>query len=252
MSVEAKKLTEFLDWYLRIGEVPDFPTAFNGLQVETTANVSRVLTAVDASQASVDAAVAGEYDLLLVHHGLFWAGSPTVSGRNYSRLAPLIKNDIGVYSAHIPLDLHPEVGNNVIIANMLELVDHNPFGQYEDVFLGIQGASQMTPGELNDKLEKDLGCQSRLIRAGSPEAGSVAVVSGSGGSFIEEAARKGIGTLITGEASHHSFFEAEESGVNLILAGHYATETVGVKALAGKLCEEFDLEWEFFDHPTGL
>lgn len=252
MGVGLVELTEFLDAYLKISDLPDSPGAFNGLQVEGSSEVGKVLVAVDASKASIDAAVSGGFDLLLVHHGLFWSGSPVVTGRHFQRLQPLLANGIAVYSSHIPLDLHPEVGNNAVLAQRLDLRELSPFGFFDGVQIGVRGQTDRAVVDLKIAVDTVLGCESQLLETGPVKAGQVAIVTGAGGSFLQEASRVGVNTLLTGEASHHNYFDAEEWGINLILAGHYATETVGVQALAVKLAEKFSIDWEFFDHPTGM
>lgn len=252
MGVRLAELTEFLDDYLKISDVPDSPRSFNGLQVEGSGDVNKFLVAVDASKASIEAAVSGGFDLLLVHHGLFWSGSPMITGRNFQRLQPLLSHGIAVYSSHIPLDLHPEVGNNAVLAGKLGLRDLKPFGSFDGVQIGVRGETDQGIAELNHAIEAELGFESQLLSTGPQKAGQVAIVTGAGGSFLEEASKVGVNTLVTGEASHHNYFDAEEWGINLILAGHYATETVGVQALGRKLAQKFALDWEFFDHPTGM
>ncbi|MEO8450452.1 MAG: Nif3-like dinuclear metal center hexameric protein [Gemmatimonadota bacterium] len=257
MPVALRELVEYLDGYLRIREVPDEPTAVNGLQVENSGAVSRIVAAVDASLATIEG-VAGQSEarstLLLVHHGLFWDGNQPVTGRRYRKLQSLLSKDIAVYSAHIPLDLHAEVGNNVVLARQLGLEQLGPFDLYRGVPIGVQGESPagLTREGLVEVLDQMLGTRSRLIPGGPPMAGRVGVITGGGGNRISAARQAGLDTFITGEGPHHTFFDAMELGVNAIFAGHYATEQVGVQALAEHLEERFGLAWEFHAHPTGL
>jgi dinuclear metal center YbgI/SA1388 family protein len=250
--VRLREIVEHLDGYLRVREVGDDPLARNGLQVENGGEVRRIAVAVDACQAVIEAAAAQGADLLIVHHGLFWGGPQPFVGRGRRRFAALLEHDIAVYSAHIPLDIHPEVGNNVLLAGLLGMDVKGWWGEYAGAKIGVWGVIDMPREEVGRKLTNVLGASPRLIPGGPANAGRVGVVTGAGGSMIEEAHRNGLDTLVTGEGKHHSFFDAEELGVNVFYAGHYATETVGVKALGGRLAARFDLPWSFIDHPTGL
>ena len=250
--MERTELVGYLDEYLSIRYIADYPGAMNGLQVEGAPEVRSIMTAVDASVASVAAAAAAGAGMLLVHHGLFWAGPGPVTGRTKRRLAPLIIDDISLYSAHLPLDAHPEVGNNVVLAHMLGLEVDAKFGEFKDELIGVSAVTDMELAGLAERVGAALGSEPRVLAFGPDTVRSVAIVSGGGGKAIKEAAAKGIDTLVTGELSHSEFFDAEEHGVNVVFAGHYATETVGVRALGEHISERFGLEHTFFDHPTGL
>jgi dinuclear metal center YbgI/SA1388 family protein len=250
--VELRELREYLDAYLRIGEVPDYSGALNGLQVEGTRPVRRVAAAVDAAQATVDAAVAGGADLLLVHHGLFWDGNVPVTGRRYRRLRPLLEAGVAVYGAHLPLDVHPEVGNNAVLARALGIEPRGTFGDYKGWPLGVWGELEIRREALAARLDETLGGRVKVVPGGPERVRRVGVVTGGAGSMTAAAAQAGLDAFITGEGAHHNFFDAEEGGINLFLGGHYATEVWGVRALARHLEERFGLEWFFIDHPTGL
>lgn len=254
-QVPLADLVGFLDSYLRVREVPDYPDAFNGLEVENSGTVSRIVAAVDASQAAIDACVArtaGGPPLLLVHHGLFWDGPSAVTGRRYRRLKTLLAHDIALYGAHIPLDVHPEVGNNVVLARQLGIADTTWFDDFKGAPLGIAGALSLPREDLVARLDALLGTESRLIPGGPARTTRVGIITGAAGNRLRAARAAGCDTFVTGEGAHHTFFDAMEFGVNLIYSGHYATEQVGVKALAEQLAGRFGLPWEFFDHPTGL
>jgi dinuclear metal center YbgI/SA1388 family protein len=252
MPTNLAKITEYLDQYLRVGDVADWENALNGLQVENSGQASRVAAAVDACQFTIDRAAELGADLLLVHHGLFWAGLEPIAGRHARRVRALISADLALYSAHLPLDLHPKVGNNAVLAGMLGMTETAPFGELMGQPIGVMGHVDLTVDELANKLAEQLGETPHVIPAGSKEAGVVAVVTGGGGGHVRQSLDAGVGTFVTGEGPHHSHFDAEEWGINLIYAGHYATETVGVKALAAHLERQFELPWQFIDHPTGL
>src|SRR6266566_4921109 len=210
-------LVRFLDDYLRIAEeVADAPEALNGLQVSNSGDVSRLAAAVDVCEATVRQATEQHADCLLVHHGMFWGGLRPLVGPAYRRLAGLIKGNIALYAAHLPLDRHPVVGNNTVLARLLGITVRGEFGSYHGAPIGVWG-------EYAGKREE-----------------------------LSWALTKALGTYVTGEGQHWTFFDAEELGVNVFYAGHYATETVGVKALAEHVAKAFDLPWVFLDHPTGL
>jgi dinuclear metal center YbgI/SA1388 family protein len=247
-----EQLVAYLDEYLRVAEIPDDPRALNGLQVENSGVVGTILGAVDVSQAAIDAAVARGARMLLVHHGLFWGGLEPVRGRLGRRVRSLVLGDVALYSAHLPLDCHPEVGNNAVLARTLGLTDLAPFGRMDGIDVGISGVFSGDRDELAARLTRHLGVTPRVIGKGPSRLDRVAIVTGAGSDTLAEARDRGIGTLITGEGRHHTFFDAEEWGMNLIYAGHYATETVGVRALGRHLQERFAMTFEFFDHPTGL
>jgi dinuclear metal center YbgI/SA1388 family protein len=256
---KVRALVDYLDQYLRIAEIPDEPGAVNGLQVENRGDIGLVIAAVDASQATIDGVVARAADLerpplLLVHHGLFWDGNRPVTGRRYRRIAALLANDIAVYSAHIPLDVHPEVGNNAVLAGELGLADMGPFDTYKGIAMGCQGRAPagLTRDALVRGLDELLSTQSRLIPGGPERVERVGIITGGAGSRIAAARDAGVDTFITGEGAHHTYFDAMEFGVNVIHAGHYATEQVGVKALARHIAPRFGVGWEFHDHPTGM
>lgn len=247
------EVVSFLDEYLGVAEFPDYPGAVNGLQVANGGSVRRIVACTDACLATIEEAARRGADLMLVHHGLFWGtGLTPLTDRSYRRVRRLIEADIAVYSAHLPLDAHPEVGNNVELARVVGLQVVGRFGEHEGVALGVWGEIEIGRGELVQRLSTSLGLEPRLIAKGPERAGRVGIVTGGAGSMIPQAHAAGLDTFVTGEGAHHTFLDAEEWGLNVIYAGHYATETLGVKALASRVHERFGLEWEFLDHPTGL
>jgi dinuclear metal center YbgI/SA1388 family protein len=259
MTISLAELRQYLDAYLRIAEVPDEPGALNGLQVDNRGTIGAIVAAVDASQATIDR-VANEISrgtipgpaLLLVHHGLFWDGNQPVTGRRYRRIRALLEHDIAVYAAHIPLDIHPEVGNNAVLAHELGLSSITTFDLYKGVPLGAVGDLAVERDELVRRLEGRLGATVRLIPGGPARTRRVGIITGGAGGRIGAAAAAGCDTFITGEGAHYTYFDAMEGGINVLFAGHYATETVGVQTLARHLSEHFNLPWAFHDHPTGL
>jgi dinuclear metal center YbgI/SA1388 family protein len=262
-AVSLNDLVEYLDEYLRIKDIPDGPNAVNGLQVENSGRVGGIVAAVDASQATIDGVVAAletgqPPPLLLVHHGLLWDGNVPVTGRRYRRLAGLLDHDVPLYAAHLPLDVHPEVGNNAVLAERLGIRVEGWFGSYRGIEMGVWGPS---PASLStrdllalelDRVLHTLRGSATLIPGGPERPTRIGIITGGAGDMIGAAREAGLDTFITGEGPHHTYFDAMEWGLNVIYAGHYATETLGVQAMASHLAEQFDLEWDFHDHPTGL
>jgi len=191
-------------------------------------------------------------DLLVVHHGLFWDTTPAVTGRHWRRLHALLTHGIAVYSAHLPLDCHPEIGNNVLMARALGLEHLEPFGMFKDVAIGFAGNLRLPLNEFVDRVRETVGAEPRVLSGGPPETKRIGVITGGGASLIRDAGQAGLDTFVTGEGSHHSHFDAVEGGINVLLAGHYATETFGVRSLAEHIGRRFDLPWSFHDNPTGL
>jgi dinuclear metal center YbgI/SA1388 family protein len=262
-SVPLGDLIDYLDQFLRIQEVPDETNAVNGLQVENGGAIGSLVAAVDASQATIDGVVASiDQDiappLLIVHHGLLWDGNVPVTGRRYRRLAALLQHDVALYAAHIPLDIHPEVGNNAVLAERLGMRVEGWFGNYRGLPMGVWGelpASLPSRESLSlelDRILHTLKGSTRLIPGGPERPSRVGIITGAAGNMIAQVREIGIDTFITGEGPHHTYFDAMEWGINLVYAGHYATETLGVQALASDLADRFELDWEFHDHPTGL
>jgi dinuclear metal center YbgI/SA1388 family protein len=251
--MRISELCTYLAGYLRLDEVPDYPGALNGLQVDRSRDeVRRLAVAVDASQATIDAAARAGADLLLVHHGLFWDGSQPVTGRRYRRLRALFEADLALYSAHIPLDVHAEVGNNAVLARALGVEVQGTFGEYGGHPLGVWGRLELRREALAARLDELLGARVHLVPGGPERVGRVGVITGGAGSMLQAAIDAGLDAFVTGEGAHHHHFDAMEGGINLLLGGHYATETWGVRALAEHLEAEFGLEWSFIDQPTGL
>ncbi len=252
-AVALTELVDYLNEYLDIANVPDYPGATNGLQVESSGSVSRIVACTDACQATIEAAIEHSAELMLVHHGLFWGEGPLpLIDRQYHRIRSLLLHDIAVYSAHLPLDAHPEVGNNVQLAHAIQLNVEGRFGDFEGHPIGVWGTLSIERDELALRLRESLGGEPFVISCGPQRVGRLGIVTGGAASLISQARDAGLDTFITGEGPHHSYFEAEEWGLNVFYAGHYATETLGVKALAQHVSEKFSLAWEFIDHPTGL
>ena len=246
------KIVAYLDRYLRIREIQDWPNALNGLQIENSGRVTRIGAAVDVSSRVLGKAAKKNIDLLIVHHGLFWPGLRPVTGALHRQIRLAFEKDIALYGAHLPLDVHPSVGNNALLASALGLKSTKPFFEEKGEMVGVMAKVNWSREDLIRKLKKTLGRSIKAINFGPKHAAAVGLITGAAGSEIYRVAQDGIDTFITGEAPHWAAVAAEELGINLLLGGHYATETFGVKALAARLSGEFRLPFEFIDCPTGL
>ena len=250
---DLSEIVEFLDGWLEIDAVDDYPGAYNGLEVESRSPVERVAAAVDACRATAEMAGEADADLLVVHHGLFWGDPLPLTGRNYRRVKAFLDRDLALYAAHLPLDAHPEVGNNVLLAGQLGLEVEGRFGDHGDVVgLGVWCAADLPRERFLARVRDACGVEPHLVAGGPPHVRRVGIVTGGASELIPQANEAGLDTFLTGEGPHHTFHLADELGLNLVYAGHYATETFGVKAVARRLSGSFDLEWTFLDHPTGL
>lgn len=239
--------------YLRIDEIPDYPNALNGLQLQNSGEVTKIAAAVDACLPVIKEATRIGANLLVVHHGMFWSGAQPIRGANYQKLKLAYDHDLAIYSAHIPLDEHPEVGNNAVLCKELGLTNGSPFLPWKGISLGLQFETDLSRDDLVERTKQAVdGANIHLCPGGPETIQKVGVCTGGAGPEVFAAAAQGVDTFITGEGQHWTYTAAEELGVNLIYAGHYATETFGVKALSERLAKKFEVEWEFIDHPTGL
>lgn len=251
-GVDRDTLVAHLDDLLAIRDWPD--KSLNGLQVEGVARVERVALATDAAQATIDLAHERGADFLVVHHGLFWGRVEAVVGPHRARLAALLERGISLYCAHLPLDAHPELGNNARLADILELADRAPFGEWDGRFVGLRGRlpAAMDRAALVARLEDRLGARPVVLPFGPERIETVAVVSGAADELIPEAAAAGVDAFVTGETSHVAWHAARERNLNVVFAGHYATETLGVRAVGDHLAGRFGVDTVFLDAPTGL
>ena len=246
------EIVEYANEYLCIREIEDWPNALNGLQIENSGRVTKIGAAVDVSSRVLTAAARKDVDLLIVHHGLFWPGLRSVSGSLRRQLKLAFENDIALYSAHLPLDLHAEAGNNAQLASALGLKSTKPFFEEKGRLIGVRSKISGSRDDLIRKLRKVLGGPVKAFNFGLKNPKNVGIVTGGAGGEIYRVAADKIDIFVTGEAPHWAAVAAEEVGINLLLGGHYATETFGVKALAARLSKRFKLPWEFLNFPTGL
>ena len=254
----ASAIAEHLDRLLRTKDVPDYPGAINGLQLASAGEIERVVTAVDFSTATVLQAVRARAGLLIVHHGMFWGAPQPFRGPSYERLVALIENDIAVYSSHLPLDLHPEIGNNVLLARELGLQPAAGFAHFKGIDIGVSGESDLDTHTLVDRARAFAArCGGGLVVTPfetnrRTHSWGVCTGAGADSDTLHEALERGIDTMIVGEGPHHTAVQAHDLGIVLIYAGHYATETLGVRALGGHVAATFGVTAEFLDAPTGL
>jgi len=245
-------IVRYCDRILRTQDVKDYDKAANGLQVQNDGTVSRIAASVDASLATLRLAKEAKADLLIVHHGLFWAPSHPWTGKRYELLRALLDNNLAVYSSHLPLDLHPKLGNNAQLSAALRLRNLKPFFFSHGQHIGFKSQAQLPRAEIADRLTGILGEAPLVIPAGPEVCGRIGVVTGGAGGDLKKAAEEGVDTFVTGEGQHWTFALAEELGINVFYGGHYATEVFGIKALAKDLSRRFGVPWVFVDHPSGL
>ena len=250
-------LAAYTDELLHTSSTPDYPNAVNGLQLENRSPIRAIAAAVDFSTRSIRGAIDKGANLLIVHHGMFWGGIGPFTGPSYRTLQMLMENDIAVYSSHLPLDRHPSLGNNSLLASKLGLTPTDSFARFEAIFIGVSGESDIETASLASRARdfaKSYGEIRTSIMAPGRRTRKWGICTGTGASAetLAEASTRGIDTLIVGEGPHWTAIHAEEHGLAIIYAGHYATETLGVCALAQHLAERYKLPWNFISAPTGL
>jgi dinuclear metal center YbgI/SA1388 family protein len=255
--MDLAELASRYDDELRTSDFADLDASANGVQVGPAhREVETVAFAVDAAEQTVEAAADRGSDALVTHHGLSWGGIERVTGRQYDRIAPLVNEDVALYVSHLPLDAHPELGNAAGVADLLGLEAREPFAEMGPEHVGQRGrAPEPIPTDrVRETLEAELdhfGQGVRVLDFGPEALTDVAVVTGSGADWLDEAVATDADALITGEGKGKVYHEAREAGLTVFLAGHYATETFGVQSLQS-LAEEWGLETTYIDAPTGL
>jgi dinuclear metal center YbgI/SA1388 family protein len=246
------EIVSYTDRFLRIRDVGDWDNALNGLQIENSGRVTRIGAAVDVSTRVLTEVGKKKVDLLIVHHGLFWPGLQPVRSALRRQLKLAFENDIALYSAHLPLDIHPKVGNNAQFVAALGLKSAQSFLEEKGQPVGLKARASMPRSELVRKLRRALNGPVKIFDFGPKQTFTIGIVTGAAGSEIYRVAQEKIETFITGEAPHWAAVAAEELGMNLLLGGHYATEVFGVKALVAHLSRRFKIPSEFIDCPTRL
>ncbi len=249
---ELTEIVDFLDRELKTASIPDYPGAMNGLQLANAGQIGRIVAAVDASLPVIEAAAEGGAGLLIVHHGMFWQGVRTVTGSFYRKLKIAMDADLAIYSSHLPLDVHPAWGNNIQLAQAIQLKTPEPFFDQKGLMIGLRGTWSGTRAELMSILNSHLGVNVHVCPGGPENIKSIGLITGGAGGEVEKVAAHGVDTFLTGEGPHWSYPLAEELGLNIFYAGHYATETSGVQVISGVISQKFKIPWSFLNRPTGL
>jgi dinuclear metal center YbgI/SA1388 family protein len=251
-------LAQHLDDTLNIAGIPDYPNAVNGVQLENLGDIGHVATAVDFSSETVTGAINHGAKLLIVHHGMFWSGVQPITKHRHQRLWNLLTHDVAVYAAHLPLDVHPELGNNALLARRLDLQPSAGFAKYQNIEVGLSGDSNVATQTLAERagaLAREFGghlVATPFDPTHVTRRWGICTGAGADSASLREAARRGLDTLIVGEGPHHTAIEARELGITVLYAGHYATETLGVQAVGEMLAHRFGVKTTFIDAPSGL
>ncbi len=252
-SVQLNTIVSLLNNTLSVQFIQDSPMAINGLQVENNGRIHKVALAVDATQKTLDDAVEAGADLLIVHHGIFWCGLRPIVGWWRRKIETCLHNNLAVYSAHLPLDVHQSVGNNICIARELGLLRISTEMERHGIAMAVSGIFNGSVGELRELYARitDSAVTGNIVNPDAP-AGRVIISSGSAGPEIYRVQEKGFDTFLTGEQNHWVLNAARDMRMNVLFAGHYATETFGVKAVGAMLHERYDLPTVFLHNPTRM
>ena len=245
--VELNEVQKFCDQRVCLDKITDFPGAWNGLQVENNGEVTKLGACVDAGLVPFRLAIEKKIDLLICHHGLFWTPPTPLTGSNFEKVKLCMDSNLAVYGSHLPLDCHPEIGNNAILANKLGLQSCGSFLPYEGVDIGLLTTSSYDREELSERLNDLFPQGFHAMEYGLEKPEKIAILTGSGQSAVDKILQSGSDTLITGELKQHHFNLAQELQLNLYACGHYATERFGVDGLAREVSQEFDIPYEFVE-----
>lgn len=248
--MERSKLTEFLQTYLNTEDFNDYCP--NGLQVEGRNEVKKIVTAVSASVELFKKAVEVGADTILVHHGIIWNFErPLYKGGYRERVRWLIENNLNLYGFHLPLDAHPEVGNSAQLCRLLGIQNIEPFGEYEGQNTGMRGEITSTGKDrFFEKISRVVNREPLIFDYGPEMIEKVGIITGGAQKYIHQAVAGDLDVFITGEVSEHIMHYAQEEKIHFVSAGHYATETLGIKALGEMLAGKFGLDVTFIDIPN--
>lgn len=248
--IKCQELVHYLNTRLLVDATED--ASRNGLQVQGAKNIKRIGLATDAAIDVYKKARDLGCQMLIAHHGLIWKGLYSVTGRNYDHIKFLLENDMNLYAAHLPLDKHPEIGNNAELGRVIELENRTDFGHYHGVSIGFSGTLKfpLSLDQLAARFQKVVGGSPVTLSFGKKQIASLGIVSGGGSSTLGEAIELDLDCLVTGEGQHENYHLAKEGGINVLYLGHYHSETLGVRALGKELEAKFDLETVFIDEPT--
>ena len=250
--MRAKEVGEYLDSILKTKEIPD--SSLNGLILDNSHDVKKIGFAVDFNIPAIQKGVEEKVDMIIFHHGPFWGTPLPLVGALYERFKLLFQNDIAVYVSHLPLDMHPEFGNNAYAMKLLEIEEHKEFGDYHGIKIGREFTFK-EPRKLEDflsLLEERIGKVILCWDFGKRVITKGAFVSGDAVSTLPEAIEKGLDVLVVGEPRHYAYSVAIDGKINVIFLGHYQSETLGLRAIAEHLREKFSLDYVFLPVPTGL
>jgi dinuclear metal center YbgI/SA1388 family protein len=254
---DLSTIAQHLDELLATDAIPDYSGALNGLQLAHRGPVRRIAASVDISRRVIEETIRADANLLIVHHGLFWSGAQRIVGPVYDRMRLLVQHDIAVYSSHLPLDRHETLGNNVLLAQALDLRASGGFASYKGFDVGIRGECDIDTSALLQRADAFARTHGGSARSSLMPAGrrtrrwGICTGAGASSETLNEAQARQLDTLIVGEGPHHTSVAAEDLGLVVIYAGHYATETLGVKAVADHLTTAFGIPSVFIAAPTG-
>ena len=253
-SMKLKELDSYFRSFLSIDELARTDISLNGVQVENSGDITCIAFAVDACMEVFRRAREAGAQMVFVHHGLFWGHEQSVTGNHYQRLKFLLDNNIALYAAHLPLDIHPELGNNVSLAKAAGLTDLEPFGEFRGIKVGIKGKfkTPLTTAQVLSNLGYDSYELLTCLSFGKEKNITGAVITGGGEHDVDAAIDEDIDLYITGDAAHVVYHTCLENKINMISAGHYRTEVYGVQNVAKKVSDELNLKTLFIDVPTGL
>ena len=245
--IRTEDIVNYCDQRTKISEIKDFPGSYNGLQLENSGEVLKIGAAVDAGLVPFQKAISTGIDFIITHHGLFWTPPIPLINSAYQKVKLCIDHNLAVYGSHLPLDCHPEIGNNAILAQKLQLEPIASFLPYEGVDIGLITKNTQSRKDLSNRLKSLFPMGINSMEFGSDTPSKIAILTGSGQSAVDKILDAGADTLITGELKQHHFNLAQELKLNLYACGHYATETFGVDALAQEVAAKFDLPYEFIE-----
>ena len=245
--IRTEDIVNYCDQRTKISEIKDFPGSYNGLQLENSGEVLKIGAAVDAGLVPFQKAISTGIDFIITHHGLFWTPPIPFINSAYQKVKLCIDHNLAVYGSHLPLDCHPEIGNNAILAQKLQLEPIASFLPYEGVDIGLITKNTQSRKDLSNRLKSLFPMGINSMEFGSDTPSKIAILTGSGQSAVDKILDAGADTLITGELKQHHFNLAQELKLNLYACGHYATETFGVDALAQEVSAKFDLPYEFIE-----
>ncbi len=254
--MNVQELEQYLNDTLKVDDFASADASMNGLQVGTPEEkeVTRVGYAVDASLETFQRAAGLSCDVLLVHHGLFWGKSMRITGAHYKRINTLLEHNISLLAYHLPLDAHPTLGNNAVMAQLLSLENTVPFGEYHGLNIGVMGEHKegLSLSEVSKLLGFSVETGLHLLPFGAEVVHKIAIISGGAPDEVAQAVTLGADLYITGESSHTMYSFCKEEGINMMSGGHYQSEIFGVKAVAKNLEEKFSLTCTYIDVPTRL